>query len=291
VLATYALYPLVHTAARDRALIIGLGSGATAQIVQRATSGQVDVVEGSMNIIHLARAHFAASSMPHIEVIHSEVRRFFALNTTEYDLLFIGPSPIWLPDGTHVYHREFYRHAKARLRPRGVFEQGLPLDQLRADDLVAVLATIRVEFPRIWLYATGAEGALVACNHDCAPTPATTQSLPDARQLLSDRLLSPDEVDKLLADVNARGVDLERLVSTDDNALLEFAATRRVAGDDERTFKNNLTLLRSFMPSSIFAGTRLSEKDLRAPRLERSPPESDEPRSLGPLAPDDGVGR
>src|SRR5262249_35031388 len=202
------------------------------------------------------------------EVHPSDARRFLALDAADYDLISVNPVPLWPPAATHLYHREFYGLAKTRLRPSGVFEQSLPIGNLGADNISAVLATVHAEFPRIWLYVTGTQGALVACNQDCAPTLETVRTVPGARQLLFDRLLSPDEVDKLLADVNAHGVDLDRLLSTDDNALLEFTTTRRAAQDYERSFKSNMTLLRSFAPSSVFARTRLSAKDLQSPTAE-----------------------
>src|SRR5258705_426004 len=80
-------------------------------------------------------------------------------------------------------------------------------------------------------------------------------------------------VDKMLADVAARGVGVEQLVSTDDNLLLELDAPRGNVRDFESSLKSNLTLLRSYAPPSLLDGTHLSEQDLAvAPSEPESAP-------------------
>jgi predicted membrane-bound spermidine synthase len=265
---SHAPYSLLHTAARDDALAIGLGTGAAFHPGFR----HVDVVE-SFDDPHFGELSRLTSLEPGLSVHRSEARPFLRLASNQYDLVSVGPARLWLAGSTSLYSREFYRLANRHLRPEGVFEQGVPLHHLGADDVVTVLATIRSEFARVWLYLAASQGVMVACNHDCAPTPATLAKLGGAKRLVADRVLSPAAVDKFLDSVAARGVPIEQLVSTDDNLRVELDAPRGNVRDFDGSLKSNIHLLRSFEPPSLLDGTRLSEEDLAAepPGTESAP--------------------
>jgi hypothetical protein len=196
-------------------------------------------------------------------------------STRRYDVILVGPMRIWLAGSSRFYNREFYRLAKSRLRPSGVLEQRMPLERVGVDDLVSMLATVRSEFARVWLYDMAKEGVLVACDDDCAPTPSTiaaVEASPDfrgpmfegAKRLVADRLLTPERVDRFLAELAARGLSTDALVSTDDNLFLEQNTPRGNVRERESSLQNNLALLRLFSPSSMLDGTHLTEQDLAA---------------------------
>jgi hypothetical protein len=264
------LHSLLHTSARSDALVAGYGTGATARAVQRAGFRHVDVVESFDDVAFTETVDRLAEERG-LELHRSDARPFLSLTSTRYDLLAVGSARLWLAGSTSLYGREFYRLAKERLRPEGVLEQGIPLHHLGFDDLVSLLGTIRSEFARVWLYVAGAQGVMVACNHDCAPTSATLASSGGSRRLVAERVLTPGAVDKFLGDVAAHGIAIETLVSTDDNLFLELDAPRGNVRDFESSLEKNVSLLRSFAPRSLLDGTRLSEQDL-AP--DPSEPES-----------------
>jgi hypothetical protein len=244
-----ATHALLHTAARNDALVLGLEEHAATAATRRAGFRHVDVVESS------------------------DARRHLRRTATQYDLVSVTATPLSLAGSSQIANREFYRLAKARLRTGGVLAHDVELSELGADDVVSELATVRSEFARVWLYRSGSRATMVACNEDCAPTRATLAAFGDGARLVAERILSPETVDQLLADVAARGVGIEELVSTDDNLLLELDAPRSNVRDRESALKSNLTLLRSYAPPSLLDGTHLSEQDLAAePTLPESAP-------------------
>jgi hypothetical protein len=244
-----ATHALLHTAARNDALVLGVEADASTAATRRAGFRHVDVVEPS------------------------EARRHLRRTATQYDLVSVTAKPLSLAGSSQIANREFYRLAKAKLRAGGVLAHGVELPELGADDVVSELATVRSEFAHVWLYRSGSQATMVACNEDCAPTRAALAAFGDGARLVAERILSPDAVDKLLADVAARGVGIEELVSTDDNLLLELDAPRSNVRDLEGTLKSNLTLLRSYAPPSLLDGTHLSEQDLAPePTLPESAP-------------------
>jgi hypothetical protein len=256
----------LHTTARDEALVLGLGTGVSAITVHGAGFRHLDVVEPSDARVRLASVHFeearkAVFESPGIDLHPVDPRSFLRQTNARYDLISTGPVRIWVAGSTALYSREFYQLAQARLAREGVFEQTLPLDRVGIDDILSAMGTMRAEFSHVWFYASGSRAALVACNHDCAPTPDTLATAGGARRLLRDRLLSPEAVDKFLASTGTRGGGIESLLATDDNLFLELDTPRRNVVDHESSLKSNMALLRSFASPSLLEGTRPPEQD------------------------------
>jgi len=296
----YALYPLLHTSARDDALVIGLGTGVSAATVRWAGFRHLDIAELSSDIAHLTDTYFADVTgrvlrQPGVDLHITDVRNLLLLANHKYDLVTIEVTSIWVAGGASLYNREFYQLVKARLSPQGVLQQGVQLHRIGVEDIVSILGTVRSEFPRVWLYFTGSQGIIVSCSHDCEPSPATLARLENVAdlagplsslggsvggsiaegtsRLVADRVLSPETVDQFLADVASRSVGVEHLVSTDDNLFLEYNTPRGNVRDYEASLRTNVALLRSYSPASLTDGTKLKEDDLARLRSGQRMPE------------------
>lgn len=260
-----AVAPLLHTQARDRALIIGYGTGVSARAMHEAGFGVVDIVDLSADIVRLADRHFGdvnggVTGRRNVNMHITDGRNFLLLHKRQYDVISMEISSIWFAGAASLYNREFYRLLKQRLRAGGVLQQWVQLHHIAPIDILYVLGSVRTEFRHVWLYVIGGQGIIVASN-DRARAPsrdafarlertASFQPLlqilrSDAGNLLDTLLLDPGGVDALLASVGAApGV----LVSTDDNLFLEYHTPKGNALDGEASWRDNHALLRSFGP-------------------------------------------
>ncbi|RYZ63052.1 MAG: hypothetical protein EOP08_11575 [Proteobacteria bacterium] len=225
----FSVVPLIHTAQRERALIVGLGTGTSARILHEAGFVHAEVAELSADVLGMARRHFSTinhgvlgsgiASDP-VQAHVTDGRNFLLLSKDRYDLIGIELTSIWFAGAASLYNREFYRLLASRLAPGGILQQWLQLHRLDQDDIRSVVGTLRETFPEVYLYFVGNQGVLIACGRDstgltgrgCAPTEATRRTLFDNPQLqdalgyfehspeklLASRLLAPHEIEELV---------------------------------------------------------------------------------------------
>ncbi len=241
----FGLCPLLHTTRRDDALVVGFGVGGTSRALRDAGFARTDVVELSDDVLRLAKKHFSGANGavlddPSVRSYVTDGRNYLLLQQRSYDVISIEVSSIWFAGAASLYNQELYALARKRLRPQGVLQQWVQLHHIAQEDLVSVLATVRAEFPIVWLYFTGNQGLIVACGEECAPGPATVAAIDQAprlreviplfdgsvQTLRKDLLLDPASVDRLLHRWNDSGGSVADLVSTDDNMRLEYTTPR-----------------------------------------------------------------
>ena len=263
----FAIYPLLHTEKRDRALAIGLGTGVSARVLKNAGFRHLDVAELSPDVVRLATRYFRNAnegvlSQPGVFTHVTDGRNLLLVRDEVYDLIGLEISSIWFAGAANLYNREFYALVKTRLAPHGVLQQWVQLHRLAAPDIASILATVRSEFRFVSLYFSSTQGVVVACNENCEPRPATLARLDDeprlnavlhrfgsgSAALLENRILTPDATARLLDECRTRGLDMEMLVSTDDNLLLEYETPKGNVRDYRSSFVENLAFLRRFAP-------------------------------------------
>ncbi|MGH8641269.1 MAG: spermidine synthase, partial [Burkholderiales bacterium] len=259
----FALSPLLHTAARDSALVIGYGSGMSARVLADAGFRALDIVDLSADIVRLANRHFAdinkrVSERSGVRTYITDGRNFLMLQPRQYDVVSMEISSIWFAGAAALYNREFYRLVKRRLAPHGVLQQWVQLHHIDATDILHVLSSVRAEFEHVWLYFIGGQGMIIATNSPGAlpavenveiidNTPALKELLElvggSARDLLKTRLLHPAGTDLFLGSF---GMPAPFWVSTDDNLKLEYSTPRGNALDGTASMAQNINLLLNF---------------------------------------------
>lgn len=134
--------PLVLAPGAERALFLGVGTGATLGAVTSHPLTQVDAVELVPAVLdqlhHFDAINGEVRSDERVTLHAADARRFVAASTQEYDVIV---ADLFHParDGAgNLYAREHFDHLREHLAPGGVFVQWLPLYQL--DD--ATLRTI-----------------------------------------------------------------------------------------------------------------------------------------------------
>ena len=232
-----ALIPLLHTAQRDTALVIGYGTGMTPRVIHENEFRSLDIAELSEDMVRLADRHFeninhAVTSQPGVNTYYTDGRNFLLTQSKEYDLISIEISSIWFAGAANLYNKEFYELVARRLTASGILQQWVQLHHMRPLDFLYVMQSLRASFRYVWFYVSGGQGIVVASNNaEAFPSNAQRDAL--ARTMKDDDLTAtdlhkrlvagPEQVDAMLShfDPSMRG-----LLSTDNNLYLEYATPK-----------------------------------------------------------------
>jgi predicted membrane-bound spermidine synthase len=263
----FAMAPLLHQEQRERALVIGYGTGVTSRLFHEAGFKHVEIAELSEDVVHLANKHFAkvnknVTSSSEVQAHITDGRNLLLLSQNRYDVVSIEITSIWFAGAASLYNQEFYHLVRTHLTPNGVLQQWVQLHHLSAIDILSIIATLRTEFQYVSLYMIGGQGILVATNTSEHKNPRpqalnmlqTSTSLANARAvfarpvdaLTQDLLLDPDGTDRYLSTV---GVNTGIWSSTDDNMFLEYSTPKGNVNDAKKSFDINVALLQKFRHS------------------------------------------
>ena len=247
--------PLLLHPGPEQVLVIGLGAGITAGAVAQHPVKALEVVEIEPAVMEAA-AFFAAENHqvlqdPRLRIVIGDGRNFLLSTPKTYDVITSEPSNPWIAGVASLFTREFYRAARARLRPGGIMCQWIHTYGIQPHDLRMVIRTFQTVFPHttIWemtsadLLLIGTAGPLVVDLdrwHQAGTLPGVMEDLRRLRfdspeAVLADFLLGETEVARL-----ARGAAL----NTDDLPLLEFSAP--ISLYLQHTKLTNLVMLKSY---------------------------------------------
>jgi len=234
-----ALVPILHTSSFEDALVIGLGSGHSAEVVHRLGFTRIDIAEIAPDIVDAARLLFPhinnrVLERPNVHLILEDGRNHLLLTSRTYDLITMEISSIWFAGSTSLYSKEYYRLAKAHLKPSGILQQWIQIHHIGTEELGSVLRTLGEVFPHVEFWVVGGQGILIASQMPITlqepafqrvfkvnPWNDPTSEAQSARlaELLAGRLLSAQEVGNLLSVTDFP-------INTDSNRYLEYASPR-----------------------------------------------------------------
>ena len=251
---------IFHPAPR-RVLVIGFGSGMTVSAVARyAEVERVDCVEIEPAVIraapYLASLNRAVLDDPRLRVIFDDARNFLLATRETYDLIISEPSNPWIAGVSALFTDEFYREAKARLRPGGLFVQWVQAYSLFPEDLRMVLATFVPHFPKVTLWRGESADLLLLAQPGPEPLHLDRlRALWGRPELRADyERLGMRRPEGLLAfhrlgDAGLRQFAARAGLNTDDHSRLEYGAPRSLLarGLDEK----NLDALRQHRPDAL----------------------------------------
>ena len=253
--------PLLVREHTDDVLLIGLGSGVTLGTVEQFPVKRVTCVELEPAVIEASR-HFEDVNNhplddPRLRMISNDGRNFIYTTDEKFDVIVSEPSNPWVTGVANLFTLEYFKRGAERLKDDGLFSQWLQIYEMSPDDVRTLIATFRAAFPQVYLFR-GAEGDLMLLgskserrldlsvlkyHFDDPRVGAELKriSTATAGEIISRFYLGPAEVTNLSA--GAR-------LNTDDNALIEFNAPRRV-GTAEETVVRNLKQLISYAGSPL----------------------------------------
>lgn len=234
---------LLHAAPRE-AMGIALGTGQTFAALLQHGVRHLDCVEINPGVIALTRRYFATANAglldrPEVTVHIEDGRAYLRRTDARYDLLVLEPLQAWTAGTSSLYAREFYRDARAVIRPDGVLLQWIPLYGQSAEDTRAMVASAAAEFPEVTLWLAGTEGILLARAHASPVDPEVLDARLRSRSL--DEALARSGVRTgadilshvVLGPSGVRAWTKDAPIITDDRPFLEFRAARGV--DDVAT--------------------------------------------------------
>jgi spermidine synthase len=153
-----ALLPALFAEKRERAFVIGYGTGMSAgELAALDDFEEVVVAEISPAVVRAAPLFEAinrqALANPKTRIIRSDAYRTLMRDQAEYDVIVSEPSNPWVTGVEMLYAREFLEAARDRLAPGGVYAQWFHLYETDDRSVELVLNTFRTVFPRVsvWL--------------------------------------------------------------------------------------------------------------------------------------------
>jgi spermidine synthase len=236
---------LLHEKPR-RVLVVGLGTGTTAGWLADVPGVErVDVVELEPQILEVARrcapVNRNALENPRLHVFIGDAREHLLTTRERYDLIVSEPSNPYRAGIASLFSREFYRAARERLLPRGLFLQWIQAYEINAGSLRSLYATLASELHAVESWQTLTSDLLLVGSQE-----KRDLEVPRLRRLIATEPFRSamrnawrtESLEGLLARFVAGPALAERLrasgapLNTDDRNTLEFgfARTLGVAG-------------------------------------------------------------
>ncbi len=227
-----------------RAVHVGAATGISAGALLQHPFSRIHAVELVPAVEDLARRFFAAANAglylsPRTVAVRDDARNFLALTRERFDLVIGDLFVPWRAGTGALWSVDHFENVRARLAPRGVFCQWLPLYQLSPEEVRTLAAGFRRVFPRSALFRGDFYGRYpIAALVGFAGAPTRHPEIAAAAQRLRERgetdrwVLSREAVFALYAG------PLERLklgdvpLHTDDRPRLEYTSARRAVAAD-----------------------------------------------------------
>ncbi len=148
--------PLLLAPQADRVCLIGLASGVTAGAALTHSIRQLDVVEVSPDVIRASHDFDRVNRRPledrRTTLIVNDGRNHLALTSSRYDVIISEPSNPWIAGMNNLFTRDFFRIARGRLRPAGIFAQWFHIYNMPRNDLRSLVAAFADVFPSAALW-------------------------------------------------------------------------------------------------------------------------------------------
>jgi spermidine synthase len=255
--ALLAHLPLLLADHTDSALIVGLGSGATAGGATLHPVKRIDCVEIEPAMAQAATyfndINHNVLSNDRFHLIFADARTYLATTPHRYDVIISEPSNPWVAGVSSLFTVEHFRACREKLAEDGVMCQWFHFYEMSPKEVSSVFASFLEVFPDATLWSADREFVdvlLVAKKHpwkvNYPRVVRRLQALPAVvEELKANSLNSPQE---LLAGL-ARGpkalqaIAKGRPKNTDDLPLLEFAAPLYL--NDDMICEQNAKLIAS----------------------------------------------
>jgi spermidine synthase/MFS family permease len=229
-----------------RALVIGLGTGSTAGWLGLVPSiERVDVVELEPAILRVARDCAPVNGdvlhNPKVRVDVGDAREWLLTSREKYDLIFSEPSNPYRAGISSLFTEDFYRAARSRLAPGGIFLQWLQAYEVDSLTVQTVYATLSAAFPEVETWYTKQDDLILA---------ATAEPIPYDAARIRERVAQEPFASAMEKAWRARGLEgflshyvarssLSRALSadrgiprnSDDRNVVEFAFARSLGRD------------------------------------------------------------
>jgi spermidine synthase len=152
---------LLHPDPRE-VLVIGLASGITLGAAERHALGSIEVIEIAPAVREAARLFDPWSGRaladPRVRVVIDDARGRLIVRRRRFDVITSQPSNPWVAGVSNLFTVEFYRLARARLNPGGLFCQWVQAYRLSPGDFRGIVGSFLQVFPEATLWEESAGG-------------------------------------------------------------------------------------------------------------------------------------
>ncbi|MEK6607051.1 MAG: fused MFS/spermidine synthase, partial [Myxococcota bacterium] len=222
-------------------LLIGYASGATAGAVLQARVSRLDVVELEGATVRASRffdhVNHRPLADPRLRLHIGDGRSFLARAraTDRWDVIISEPSNPWVAGVASLFTVEYYRLARSRLRPRGVFCSWAQLYEMAPRRIKSVYRAFADVFARPYVFAAEDLSSDTFLVGGSEPVVLDLRRLERAfsdprlsEELERAKVVSPHDVPAylLLGPGEMRAFVAGATPNTDDNAMVEFGAPR-----------------------------------------------------------------
>lgn len=231
----------------DRALVLGMGTGATAGVVAPVFA-HTDVVEINRvvldNLYRMAQYNLDIERRPGVRIIHDDGIHWIKTTSTQYSLILNTVTSPRYFSSSKLYTREFFAMVLRRLTPDGVYVTWLD-GRIGDRGLDIILQSLRDAFARCWLSYLRSNYFFLACSngqlglHQFGPVAAN----PELRRYFADAFALPVRVlpyGVLSVDAFALQGVRPAPLNTLNFPVLEFEMARLGAATPLREFKRRL---------------------------------------------------
>ncbi len=252
------------------ALIIGLGSGVTAGALSTHHPDRIDCVEIEEKVAvasrYFERENLGVLDKKEFHLILDDGRNFVHHTSRKYDVITSEPSNLWMSGVANLFTVEFFRSAKARLKPGGIMCQWIHLYQISLNDVLIFLKTFQSVFPHISLWIDDSDLLVLGAEHPLPIDPVTItdrMAEPEAHESLKRSNLTPENLLRKYAG-DERIVQVLRMsfpINTDDRPILEFSAPKSLFWNKSQEIAHDIYTLRRIAEVSIKQDQKSNIKD------------------------------
>jgi spermidine synthase len=237
----------------DSILIIGLGSGVSLSSALAYPVEHLDCVELLDNVIAGARYFDPYTgdvlSDPRVNMMIGDGRNHVRLVERKYDVIVSQPTNPWISGVGDLFTIEYFREAKDHLKPGGLMTAWLALYHMGDREVRATLKSFVSVFPYATLWMSNEADIVLVGSFDPLRFDESMIERMERPAVKADlERVGIDELSDVLSCLLMDGDELRRyadqvdILHTDDNMLLEYYASRRMA---EVTFPDHLARMLS----------------------------------------------
>lgn len=230
---------LFHQDPRDL-LVVGLASGITVGAAATHPVELLRVVEVEKAIVGAARlfSEFNGNVLddPRLSLSINDARNELEFSPRRYDVIVSEPSNPFMTVAANLFTEEFFRLAKSRLRPGGIFSQWVQAYCMPPEDLRSVIAAFRSAFPRVLLFQIGGVDLILLGSEQPLrfELARLEQRMSELKVLMDLGRVGVRQPIDLLPLFWLGDAEIDALVqgaprNTDDNARVEYSAPKAFA--------------------------------------------------------------
>lgn len=224
------------------ALVVGLGSGVSANSILTHPEASVDCIEISPAVIDAAQMFNEVNQdildNPRLNMIHDDARSFVAATKKKYDIVCSEPSNPWIAGIGNLFSLEYYQEVEEILKPHGIIAQWIQGYEISNDLMLVILRTERKVFPYIYVFMANGHGPVsdnivIASREPLVPDFRAMQQQLEVTEVAEDLdQISIDSLPALLGrqmfgpDTSAALAGNDGLINSDDHPILEFYAPK-----------------------------------------------------------------